>query len=60
LENTGRNRTKRKEVCFTEQELNDLKNELSQKNKENEQLKTVVDQLQEKSKKGFWQRLFNS
>jgi len=43
-----------------EQKLSDLKNELSQKNKENEQLKMEVDKLQEKSKKGFWQRLFNS
>jgi len=43
-----------------EQELNDLKNELLQKNEENEQLKMEVEQLQKKSKKGFWQHLFNS
>jgi len=43
-----------------EQQNNQLKQDLEQKNLENEELKKQVADLQQSSKKGFWQRLFNS
>jgi len=43
-----------------EQQNDQLKQDLEQKNLENEELKKQVADLQQSSKKGFWQRLFNS
>lgn len=42
-----------------QQQLDQLKSELEQKNLENEELKETVDKLSKYPKKGFWQRLFN-
>jgi len=43
-----------------EQQTDLIRQELEQKNIENEQLKKKIDELQQAPKKGFWQRLFNS
>jgi len=43
-----------------EQQTSQIKEELEQKNLENERLKQEVAELKEATKKGFWQRLFNS
>ena len=43
-----------------EQQTDQMRQELEQKNLENEQLKKKIDELQQTPKKGFWQRLFNS
>lgn len=49
----------RESIENQQQQLDQLKSELEQKNLENEDLKETVDKLTEPSKKGFWQRLFN-
>jgi len=43
-----------------EQQTDLIRQELEQKNIENEQLKKKIDELQQAPKKGFWQRLFKS
>lgn len=48
-----------KESIEIQQQLDQLKGELEQKKLENEELKGTVEELNQPSKKSFWQRLFN-
>ncbi|MFW8054471.1 hypothetical protein ACOFKL_14570, partial [Vagococcus fluvialis] len=48
-----------KESIEIQQQLDQLKSELEQKNLENEELKVTVEELNQPPKKSFWQRLFN-
>ncbi|MFW7374439.1 HTH domain-containing protein [Vagococcus fluvialis] len=58
-ENTEETKTE-ESLQDQEQQTDLIRQELEQKNIENEQLKKKIDELQQNPKKGFWQRLFNS
>jgi len=58
-ENTEETKTE-ESLQDQEQQTDQIRQELEQKNLENEQLKKKIDELQQAPKKGFWQRLFNS
>lgn len=47
------------DISNVQQQLDQLKSELEQKNLENEELKVTVEELNQPPKKSFWQRLFN-
>lgn len=47
------------DISNFQQQLDQLKSELEQKNLENEELKVTVEELNQPPKKSFWQRLFN-
>jgi len=47
------------DISNFQQQLDQLKSELEQKNLENEELKVTVEKLNQPPKKSFWQRLFN-
>ncbi|MFI3603698.1 hypothetical protein [Vagococcus fluvialis] len=47
------------DISNIQQQLDQLKGELEQKKLENEELKGTVEELNQPSKKSFWQRLFN-
>lgn len=49
-----------KESFDNQEQADQIRKELEQKNLENERLKQEVAELKEAPKKGFWQRLFNS
>lgn len=58
-ENTEETKTE-ESLQDQEQQTDLIRQELEQKNIENEQLKKKIDELQQAPKKGFWQRLFKS
>ena len=58
-ENTEETKTE-ESLQDQEQHTDLIRQELEQKNIENEQLKKKIDELQQAPKKGFWQRLFKS